>query len=125
MGAGLTTEQVLLAAREAGGTTYTNRHYPGETACAFGPEALARFYAIARAEALEDAAKVAEAQQDLVEQEKADKRFKAAMKDLEAGKATERNAVDRGEHWMCVTTCNAVLRNAAKAIRSLKEQQHG
>ena len=125
MGAGLTTEQVLLAAREAGGTTYTNRHYPGETACAFGPEALARFYAIARAEALEDAAKVAEAQQDLAEQGKADKRFKAAMKDLEAGKATERNAVDRGDHWMCVATCNAVLRNAAKAIRSLKEQQHG
>lgn len=29
------------------------------TACAFGPEALARFYALARAEALEDAAKVA------------------------------------------------------------------
>ena len=84
--------------------------------------ALARFYALARAEALEDAAKVAEAQQDLAEQEKADKRFKAAMKDLETGKATERNAVDRGDHWMCVATCNAVLRNAAKAIRSLKEQ---
>ena len=86
---------------------------------------LARFYALARAEALEDAAKVAEAQQDLAEQEKADKRFKAAMKDLETGKATERNAVDRGEHWMCVTTCNAVLRNAADAIRALKDQQHG
>lgn len=81
---------------------------------------LARFYAIARAEALEDAAKVAEAQQDLAEQEKADKRFKDAIKE-----GDERNAVDRGDHWMCVATCNAVLRNAAKAIRSLKEQQHG
>lgn len=71
---------------------------------------------------LEDAAKAAEAQQDLAEQEKADKRFKAAMKDLEAGNASERNAVDRGDHWMCVSTCNAVLRNAAKAIRAMKDQ---
>lgn len=114
------TNKIIEAARSAGGTTYTNRHYPGETACAFGPEALARFYALARAEALEDAAKVAETQQDLAEQEKADKRFKDAIKE-----GDERNAVDRGEHWMCVATCNAVLRNAAKAIRSLKEQQHG
>ena len=81
---------------------------------------LEHFYAIAYRAGLEDAAKVAEAQQDLAEQEKADKRFKAAIKE-----GDERNAVDRGEHWMCVTTCNAVLRNAAKAIRSLKEQQHG
>ena len=50
------TNKIIEAARSAGGTTYTNRHYPGETACAFGPEALARFYALARAEALEDAA---------------------------------------------------------------------
>lgn len=77
---------------------------------------LERFYAIARAEALEDAAKVAETQQDLAEQEKADKRFKAALKE-----GDERNAVDRGDHWMCVSTCNAVLRNAAKAIRAMKE----
>lgn len=81
---------------------------------------LAHFYAIAYRQGLEDAAKVAETQQDLAEQEKADKRFKDAIKE-----GDERNAVDRGEHWMCVTTCNAVLRNAAKAIRSLKEQQHG
>lgn len=112
----------------------TNKIIEAATACGvqeYGPltrnwsfdlEQLARFYAIARAEALEEAAKAAEAQQDLAEQEKADKRFKAAMKDLEAGKATERNAVDRGDHWMCVATCNAVLRNAAKAIRALKEQ---
>ena len=52
------TNKIIEAAKAAGGTTYTNRHFPGETACAFGPEALARFYAIVRAEALEDAAKV-------------------------------------------------------------------
>lgn len=65
---------------------------------------------------LEDAAKVCEAEQDLAEQEKADKRFKAAL-----AEGDERNAVDRGEHWMAVSTCNAVLRNAAKAIRALGE----
>lgn len=78
---------------------------------------LARFYAIAYRAGLEDAAQVAEAQQDLAEQEKADKRFKAALKE-----GDERNAVDRGDHWMCVSTCNAVLRNAAKAIRAMKDQ---
>ena len=114
--AGQKADHIIQAAKEAGVWISMGREKPEEVA------ALARFYAIARAEALEDAAKMAEAQQDLAEQEKADKRFKAAMKDLETGKATERNAVDRGEHWMCVTTCNAVLRNAAKAIRSLKEQ---
>ena len=112
-------DHIIKAAKAAGGTTYTNRHHDG-TACAFGPEALERFYAIAYRAGLEDAAKVAEGQQDIAEQEKADKRFKDAIKE-----GDERNAVDRGEHWMCVTTCNAVLRNAAKAIRSLKEQQHG
>jgi hypothetical protein len=33
-------DKITEAAKAAGGTTYTNRHYPGETACAFGPEAL-------------------------------------------------------------------------------------
>ena len=65
---------------------------------------------------LEDAAKVCEAEQDHAEQEKADKRFKAAL-----AEGDERIAVDRGEHWMAVSTCNAVLRNAAKAIRAMKE----
>ena len=116
-------DHIIKAAKAAGGTTYTNRHCPGETACAFGPEALRAFWGIAYRQGLEDAAKVAEAQQDLAEQEKADKRFKAAMKDLETGKATERNAVDRGDHWMCVATCNAVLRNAAKAIRAHAQNQ--
>ena len=122
------TNKIIEAARLAG--QYADAEYrraweEASDGASWQQNRDARFYAIARAEALEDAAKAAEAQQDLAEQEKADKRFKAAMKDLEAGKATERNAVDRGDHWMCVATCNAVLRNAAKAIRSLKEQQHG
>lgn len=54
------TDTITEAAKAAGGTTYTNRYYPGETACAFGPEALARFYAIAYRAGLEDAAKVCE-----------------------------------------------------------------
>ena len=123
------TDKIIEAARLAGIEFQQHQGITGRvrtTTCGSQPiEKLDRFYAIAYQQALEDAAKAAEAQQDLAEQEKADKRFKAAMKDLEAGKATERNAVDRGDHWMCVATCNAVLRNAAKAIRSLKEQQHG
>lgn len=54
------TNKIIEAARLAGGTTYTNRHFPGETACAFSPWALREFYAIARNEALEDAAKLCE-----------------------------------------------------------------
>jgi hypothetical protein len=107
-------DKIIAAAREAG--------FDWEDLGLLDRLAFGRLYALAYRQGMEDAAKCAEAQQDLAEQEKADKRFKAAMKDLEAGKATEQNAVDRGDHWMCVATCNAVLRNAAKAIRSLKEQ---
>lgn len=56
----MTTDKIIAAAREAGGTPYTNRHYPGETACAFGPESLARFYAIAYRAGMERAAEIAE-----------------------------------------------------------------
>jgi hypothetical protein len=52
------TDHITKAAKEAGGTTYTNRHYPGETACAFGPEALARFYALAFKAGMERAAEI-------------------------------------------------------------------
>lgn len=52
-------DKIIAAAREAGGTPYTNRHYPGETACAFGPESLARFYAIAYRAGMERAAEIA------------------------------------------------------------------
>lgn len=111
------TNKIIEAAREA--ELLDHRDTVGTVPGCYA-KALERFYAIAYRQGLEDAAKVAETQQDLAEQEKADKRFKDAIKE-----GDERNAVDRGEHWMCVTTCNAVLRNAAKAIRSLKEQQHG
>ena len=113
------TNKIIEAAREAG--QYADAEYQrawdaGEGA-SWQQIRDARFYALARAEALEDAAKAVEAQQDLAEQEKADKRFKAALKE-----GDERNAVDRGDHWMCVSTCNAVLRNAAKAIRALMKE---
>lgn len=51
------TDHIIKAAKEAGGTTYTNRHHDG-TACAFGPEALARFYAIAYRQGMERAAEI-------------------------------------------------------------------
>ena len=56
------TDHIIKAAKAAGGTTYTNRHYPGAQAAAFGPEALRDFYAIAYRAGLEDAAKVCEAE---------------------------------------------------------------
>ena len=86
--------------------------------------AFARFYAIAYRQGMERAAEIAEAEQDIAEEKKADQRFKDALKDLHSKKATERNAVDRGDHWMCVSTCNAVLRNAAKAIRAEAHAQN-
>ena len=39
----MNTEQIIKLAREAGGTTYTNRFYPNETAVAFSNGALGRF----------------------------------------------------------------------------------
>lgn len=39
----MTKDDIIRMAREAGGTAYTNRHCPGETAMAFGPQALERF----------------------------------------------------------------------------------
>ena len=53
------TNKIIESAKAAGGTTYTNRHYPDAPAAAFGPEALRDFYALAYRQALEDAAKVA------------------------------------------------------------------
>ena len=85
---------------------------------------LERFYAIAFAAGMERAAEIAEAEQDIAEEKKADQRFKDALKNLHSQKATGRNAVDRGDHWMCVSTCNAVLRNAAKAIRAEAHTQN-
>ena len=114
------TDHIIKAAQEAGWTDLQI-----EMASPAERDRLARFWAIAHAAGMERAADICLAEQDHDEEKKADQRFKQALKDLKSQKATERNAVDRGDHWMCVATCNAVLRNAAKAIRSLKEQQHG
>lgn len=56
------TDHIIKAAKEAGGTTYTNRHHDG-TACAFGPEALERFWAIAFKAGMERAAEICESRQ--------------------------------------------------------------
>lgn len=47
----MTQEEIIRMAREAGGTAYTNRHCPGETAMAFGPQALERFAQLVAANA--------------------------------------------------------------------------
>ena len=49
---------IIELARQAGGTPYTNRHYHGETAMAFGPVALERFVSLIRADEREACAKV-------------------------------------------------------------------
>lgn len=38
----MTQDELIELGRKAGGTPYVNRHYPGETAMAFGPKALER-----------------------------------------------------------------------------------
>lgn len=47
----MTQDDIIRIAREAGGTAYTNRHCPGETAMAFGPQALERFAKLVAANA--------------------------------------------------------------------------
>ena len=110
------TDHIIKAAEQAG---FANQ-YPTAPML----EMFERFYAIAYRQGMERAAEIAEAEQDIAEEKKADQRFKDALKDLHSKKATERNAVDRGDHWMCVSTCNAVLRNAAKAIRAEAHAQN-
>ena len=114
------TDHIIKAAKDAGLTSGTNisgvqlvgsPSYPGLAHITV--EEMGRFYAIAFAAGMERAAEICEAEQDRSEEARADARFKAALKD-----GDERNAVDRGTHWMAVHTTNAVLRNAAKAIRA-------
>lgn len=120
------TDHIIKAAIEAGVAVTVHKGKPG------GPWAVShvvttdieRFYALAYRAGMERAAEIAEAEQDIAEEKKADQRFKDELKDLHSKKATERNAVDRGNHWMCVSTCNAVLRNAAKAIRAEAHAQN-
>lgn len=54
------TNKIIEAAKAAGGTTYTNRHYPDAPAAAFGPEALRDFYAAAYRAGMERAAEICE-----------------------------------------------------------------
>ena len=75
------TDHIIKAAKEAGGTTYTNRHHDG-TACAFGPEALACFYAIAYRAGLEDAAKVCETEWSNVAEKMYGDECAAAIREL-------------------------------------------
>ena len=39
----MTRDEIKALAKQAGGTPYVNRHYPGETVVAFGPVALVEF----------------------------------------------------------------------------------
>ena len=39
----MTQDEIIKLARQAGGTPYVNRHYPGETSFAFGPKAFEAF----------------------------------------------------------------------------------
>ena len=52
------TIDIKALAKQAGGTAYVNRHYPGETAVAFGPVALAEFVRLVRESVLAEATEV-------------------------------------------------------------------
>jgi len=88
---------IIRLAREAGGTPYVNRHFPGETAMGFGPQALQDFAQAIYRQGLEDAAKVCEANQDF---------------DIESHPAR-----------IVFSTANVMARKCATAIRALGEQQ--
>lgn len=111
------TDHIIKAARESRlGTVLCHNSIEGDRVWIEGADwhdELARFYAIAYRAGMERAAEIAEAEQDRSEEARADAKFRAALKD-----GDERSAVDRGTHWMAVHTTNAVLRNAAKAIRA-------
>jgi hypothetical protein len=47
-------KDLIAMAKQAGASTYTNRHYPERTVCAFGPEALQAFADLIRADAFRD-----------------------------------------------------------------------
>ena len=48
-------DEIIKLARQAGGTPYVNRHYPGETSFAFGPKAFEAFTQLLVDKATEEA----------------------------------------------------------------------
>ena len=51
----MTQDEIIKLARQAGGTPYVNRHYPGETSFAFGPKAFEAFAELVADKATEEA----------------------------------------------------------------------
>jgi len=58
----MTKDDIIKLARQAGGTAYVNRHYPGETAMAFSNGTLLQFAALVAQAEREECAKVCELQ---------------------------------------------------------------
>ena len=77
----MTPSDIERMAREAGATVYTNRHFKTEPATAFDAAALARFAALVRAQALDDAAQCAASLWMIDGQHSADE-FAAAIRAL-------------------------------------------
>lgn len=55
---------LIAMAKQTGAATYTNRHYPERTVCAFGPEKLQAFADLIRADEREACAKVCDSMLD-------------------------------------------------------------
>jgi len=51
----MTQDEIIKLARQAGGTPYVNRHYPGETSFAFGPKTFEAFAELVAEKATEEA----------------------------------------------------------------------
>ena len=49
-------DDLIALAKRAGAATYTNRHYPDRTVCAFGPEKLQAFVELIRKDEREQCA---------------------------------------------------------------------
>ena len=54
----MTPDQIKTLAKQAGGTPYVNRHFPGKLAVAFHGEALIEFTRLVREDAFRKAARV-------------------------------------------------------------------
>ena len=54
----MTPDQIKQLAKQAGGTPFSDRYYPDDTAVAFGPTALAEFVRLVRESVLKEAAEL-------------------------------------------------------------------